>query len=105
MFRVQGLGLGVQGLGLRVEGQGLREVAPEEGAQVLLILPVHLAQGLGFRAQGVGFGVSGFWFRFPDAWFRARHTLMESFGYRGTSPIRKRPPPYDPTTTLGIGLR
>ena len=25
--------------------------------------------------------------------------------YRGTSPIRKRPPPYDPPTTLGIGLR
>ena len=25
--------------------------------------------------------------------------------YRGTSPIRKRPPPYDPPTTLGIGIR
>ena len=25
--------------------------------------------------------------------------------YRGTSPIRKRPPPYDPPMTLGIGLR
>ena len=27
------------------------------------------------------------------------------FDYRGTSPIRKRPPPKDPPTTLGIGLR
>ena len=25
--------------------------------------------------------------------------------YRGNSPIRKRPPPYDPPKTLGIGLR
>ena len=25
--------------------------------------------------------------------------------YRGTSSIRNRPPPYDPPTTLGIGLR
>jgi hypothetical protein len=25
--------------------------------------------------------------------------------YRGTSPIRKRPPPYDPPMTLGLGLR
>ena len=25
--------------------------------------------------------------------------------YRGTSPIRKRPPPCDPPKTLGIGLR
>ena len=25
--------------------------------------------------------------------------------YRGTSPIRKRPPPYDPPSTLGTGLR
>ena len=25
--------------------------------------------------------------------------------YRGTSPIRKRPPPQDPPKTLGIGLR
>ena len=25
--------------------------------------------------------------------------------YRSISPIRKRPPPYDPRTTLGIGLR
>jgi len=25
--------------------------------------------------------------------------------YRGTSPIRKRPPPEDPPRTLGIGLR
>ena len=24
---------------------------------------------------------------------------------RGSSPIRKRPPPYDPPRTLGIGLR
>ena len=26
-------------------------------------------------------------------------------GYRGTSPIRKRPPRYDPPKTLGIGPR
>ena len=26
-------------------------------------------------------------------------------GYRGTSPIKKSPPPYDPPTTTGIGLR
>ena len=26
-------------------------------------------------------------------------------GYRGTSPIRKRPPPQDPPSTLDIGLR
>ena len=25
--------------------------------------------------------------------------------YRGTLPIRKRPPPWDPPWTLGIGLR
>jgi len=25
--------------------------------------------------------------------------------YRGTSPIRTRPPPYDPPTTLDTGLR
>ena len=25
--------------------------------------------------------------------------------YRGTSPIRKRPPPYDPPMPLGVGLR
>ena len=25
--------------------------------------------------------------------------------YRGTFPIRKRPPPWDPPQTLGIGLR
>ena len=25
--------------------------------------------------------------------------------YRGTSPTRKRPPPWDPHRTLGIGLR
>ena len=25
--------------------------------------------------------------------------------YRGTSPIKKRPPPYDPFMTLGMGLQ
>ena len=39
----------------------------------------------------------------------ASKDLMEwrsvRWGYRGTSPIRKRPPPYDPPLTLGIGLR
>ena len=32
--------------------------------------------------------------------------VRETYGpYRGTSPIRKRPPPWDPPRTLGIGLR
>ena len=35
----------------------------------------------------------------------SRSLLSEASRYRGTSPIRKRPPPYDPPTTLGIGLR
>ena len=29
----------------------------------------------------------------------------ETGKHRGTSPVRKRPPPYDPPMTLGIGLR
>ena len=32
-------------------------------------------------------------------------SLTEVIPYRGTSPIRKRPPPYDPLGTLDIGLR
>jgi hypothetical protein len=34
-----------------------------------------------------------------------RRGRFESFLYRGTSPIRKRPPPSDPPWTLGKGLR
>ena len=31
--------------------------------------------------------------------------LAEVTVYRGTSPIRRHPPPWDPPRTLGIGLR
>ena len=33
-----------------------------------------------------------------------RHTVSWT-GYMGTSPTKKRPPPWDPPRTLGIGLR
>ena len=32
-------------------------------------------------------------------------SLPQEYLYRGTSPIRKRPPPWDPPSTLGVGLR
>jgi len=80
--------------------------------------------GVVFWLQGSGVRVSGFGFRvqvfemdgthvgpksgpypFPDA---GRGFWVQGFGfrvYRGTSLIRKRPPPYDHRKTLGIGLR
>ena len=44
-----------------------------------------------------------------DAYFKLKHVIEEvtplSLLYRGTSPIRKRPPPEEPPRTLGLGLR
>ena len=34
-----------------------------------------------------------------------RGTALVGGAYMGTSLIRKRPPPYDPPRTMGIGLR
>ena len=44
-----------------------------------------------------------------DGKILASHSLQPPLGdgvvsYRSTSPTRKRPPPYDPPMTLGIGL-
>ena len=36
---------------------------------------------------------------------RTLHVQKDVLPYRGTSPIRKRPPPKEPPRTLGIGLR
>ena len=43
----------------------------------------------------------------PPAYVResARARQAGNLEYRGTSPIRNRPPPQDPLETLGIGLR
>ena len=40
----------------------------------------------------------------PDA-REARRRVVDHPAYRGTSPMRKRPPPSDPPRALGIGLR
>ena len=37
-----------------------------------------------------------------DSGPRRRHTVRP---YRGTSPLRNRPPPWDPPRTLRLGLR
>ena len=39
-----------------------------------------------------------------EDWTRAREKGLAG-GYRGTSLIKKRPPPKDPPMTIGIGLR
>ena len=62
--------------------------------------PSPLVPNFEFRR---GFKVS----EFVKNW---NHGFVDIFGfrfgiYRGTSPMRKRPLPYDPLATLGIGLR
>ena len=42
---------------------------------------------------------------YPHTHYPQMLTLDRDRDYRGTSLIRKRPPPWDPPRTLGIGLR
>jgi hypothetical protein len=71
-----------------------------------------MVQGVGFRAQGSGFGER------PCVLSESRWLAIETVElpvcteisalnvlFRGTSPIRKRQPPWDPPRTLGIGLQ
>ena len=65
---------------------------------------------LGCRVQGAGFRVQEKKGALPPSLLaggrkRSGEFASNTFQYRGTSPIRKCPTPYDPPRTLGIGLQ
>ena len=93
-MRVQAIGLRVQAIGLRVQAIGLRVQAIGVRVQAT----GFRVQAIGFRVQAIRLGVQGL----KNRSHPPRNTRKHVAPYRGTSPIRKRPPPLDPPRTLGI---
>jgi len=84
---------GVRGVGFEGLGVGAGVLGP--GGWFLFLFLVW-GEVVGIWVWGLGSGAWGFRIGAWGLWLRA---------YRGTSLIRKRPPPKDPPRTLGIGLR
>ena len=87
------------GFELQVSGFGLRG----DGFMVRVSSLGFQVSGCRFRVLGFGFWDSDF--RFRVSGFGARAVLPNTVEYyMSTSPIRKRPPPWDPSRTLGMVL-
>ena len=72
---------------------------PSENGMTSMVLKTFTQKWLKPRPS------SGFDCRIRAEFARQRQYTLGIQGSRGTSPVRKRPPPYDPPKTLGIGLR
>ena len=81
-------------LRFRVEGINLTRVVRPEAALAVDQERLALRGGeLLFRVSGFGLPVSGLGFRVSVSEFRVSGTAFRVEGYKGTSPIRNRPPP------------